>query len=117
MRIKLESKGQIDLTIKALEGKFDGLHIATVEGIAISNAFFCGSEITGHTHAVWGAVLNDDICSDAPTLFGLGINQPFPVFKGRQAVFDGERHVDNVNGMDVVFADHVIIVRGVIHYA
>lgn len=117
MRVKLESKGQIELTIKALEGKFDGLQIATVEGIAISHAFFSGSDITGHSRAVWGAVLNDDICSDAPTLFGLGINKPFPEFEGRQAIWDGHVYVDDETGRVVMFADHVIIMRGVLHYA
>lgn len=116
MRVKIERSSRIELTIQSLEGKFEGLQIATVEGIALSNAFFSGSDITGHSHAVWGAVLNDDICTDAKTLFGLGINKPFREFEGRQAVFDGSRYVDKDSGREVVFADRVVIVHGAIHY-
>lgn len=103
--------------VTALEGRFEESLIARVDGIALTDAIFAGEGIiTGMSNAVWGALVEDRICTDRNTIFGLGINRPFDMRPNRRALFNGEIYVDERSGRSMVNAAMVTAFHDSVFY-
>ena len=103
--------------VTALEGRFEGSVIARVDGIVLCDAVFTKQGIiTGEPRAVWGAVLEDRVASDRPTVFGLGINQPFDTRPNRVALPHDRGWVDMVTRREISTAHLVTVIDDTVYF-
>lgn len=117
------------LSVKALEGPFKGLIVASAEKIQLDDAEFRVSEAgrqrvlrtkrknvhagcVGTPTAIWGATVRDDL--DEGTFAGLGIGKNWPVFGGLRVRYNPyltKTFVKSASGEPVVSAKRVQLDR------
>ena len=110
----LISKNESGWSLSPTSGPFEGVIVATADGVSMKGVAFAGKKLFGTVKAVWGAtILLEEVFSSMCTLRGLAICRRFDI-GGEPLVIDYDGFMDKANRLCKT-AQHVTLIGDAVY--